>query len=183
MSTKKRVSKEQWLSAALEALLEGNIENVKVEKLARQLNISKSGFYWHFKDRNDLLNEILEFWSREYTEVIAGNKELRKLNPKERLFTIMNVIQDYKLARYDAAMRAWALNDQVAYKAVKNVYKIRNDYIKGVFSELSFKGDDLDMRTRLFVVYHSWELAMYDEASTTKLGKLLKLRLELLTKK
>ena len=47
MSTKKRVMKEQWLSAALEALFEGGIENVKIENLARQLNISKSGFYWH----------------------------------------------------------------------------------------------------------------------------------------
>ncbi len=183
MSIKKRVTKEQWLSAALEALLEGGIENVKVEKLARQLNISKSGFYWHFKNRRDLLKEIIGYWSREYTEVIAGNIELKALNPKERLFKIMQTIQDYSLARYDTAMRAWALSDKEAYKAVKNVYKIRHDYIKGIFSELGFQGDDLEMRTRLFVVYHSWEMAMYDDSSRTNLNKLLKLRLELLTKR
>ena len=51
-----RVSKQNWISAALETLAMSGIESVKVERLAKQLGVAKSGFYWHFKDRNALLS-------------------------------------------------------------------------------------------------------------------------------
>jgi AcrR family transcriptional regulator len=41
------VSKNQWLAKALEALESGGVDGVKIEKLARALGISRSGFYWH----------------------------------------------------------------------------------------------------------------------------------------
>ena len=60
-----RVSKDQWLAAAVTALEQGGVDAVRVERLARALDVSKSGFYWHFKDRADLLLELLEYWEEE----------------------------------------------------------------------------------------------------------------------
>ena len=55
-----RVSKDQWLAAALEELEKGGIEAVRVERLARILNVARSGFYWHFKNRDDLYRHLLD---------------------------------------------------------------------------------------------------------------------------
>ena len=35
------------------------IESVRVEVLARDLGVSKGSFYWHFRDRSELLEKLL----------------------------------------------------------------------------------------------------------------------------
>ena len=66
----KRISKAEWLEQGLEILEKEGIDAVKIERLAKALSTSRSGFYWHFLDRNNLLQEILNYWQYEYTEVV-----------------------------------------------------------------------------------------------------------------
>ena len=49
---------------------EQGIEAVRVELLARDLNVSKGSFYWHFRDRNDLLERLLDDWERSRASVV-----------------------------------------------------------------------------------------------------------------
>ena len=44
------------------------------------------------------------------------------------------------------------------------------------------KGADLEMRTRLFVIYHAWEGLVFKERSAAQAKRLIKLRVELLTR-
>jgi hypothetical protein len=95
----------------------------------------------------------------------------------------METIRDKRLTKYDLAMNSWAkLNSQV-HKAVRKVVKMRLDYLQGIFAELGFEGDELEMRTRLFVCYHSWEETMFPDLSNQKNSKLLKLRYNYLIQK
>ncbi|MBC2710457.1 MAG: TetR/AcrR family transcriptional regulator [Desulfosarcina sp.] len=48
-----------------------------MERLAKQLGISRSGFYWHFKNRQDLLQHLLDYWAREYTGVITDHADMK----------------------------------------------------------------------------------------------------------
>ena len=57
---RKRVSKAEWLAQALEVLAAEGVQGVRVERLARDLGIAKAGFYWHFRDRRDLMQSISE---------------------------------------------------------------------------------------------------------------------------
>ena len=70
----------------------------------------------------------------------------------------------------------------MAAEAVAQVYQMRLAYIREAFRDLGFKGDELEMRTRLYVCYHSWEAAMFGGESGRKLARLQKLRIKLLTK-
>ena len=70
MSTKKArrgVTKAEWLEAGLEFLARGSVTSITVEGLAKHLGIAKSGFYWHFKNRDELLQELLKYWLHEIT--------------------------------------------------------------------------------------------------------------------
>ena len=67
----KRVSKNQWLAKALETLAASGVDAVKIERLAKALGISRSGFYWHFKNRQDLLEHLLAYWVNEYTGTVT----------------------------------------------------------------------------------------------------------------
>ena len=46
-------------------------QGIRVERLARELGIAKSGFYWHFRDREELLGAVIDFWEREYTSTVV----------------------------------------------------------------------------------------------------------------
>ena len=179
----RRVSKAQWLDMALEVLETDGVAGVRIEILAKRLEISKSGFYWHFRDRDQLLKEMLDVWSHEVTGVITENQDLFALAPKNRLIKTAEIILEYDLTRYEISIRQWALQDAVAARAVRKVNRIRLDYIGGAFSELGFTGDDLDMRAMLFACYHSWEAPMFREISRKRRRELIAKRIELLTTK
>ena len=171
-----RVSKAEWLAAALDELERGGIDAVRVERLAKILKVAKSGFYWHFQDRRDLQRELLGYWLHEYTEVVSSNPQLLLGEPKARLEKIMKMIQDHDLARYDLAFRAWAKHDEMAREIVQRVTKVRFDFIRQIFSEMGFEGDELDMRTHLFVGYHIGESAIFPDMSPRKRTRLRKRR-------
>jgi len=172
----KRISKDQWLAKALDTLGSSGVEAVKIERLAKAFGISRSGFYWHFENRQDLLEHLLDYWVRQYTGVVTDNPDVTKLDPKKRLLTTMEMIRDKQLTKYDLAMNSWARLDSHVHKFVKKVIKMRLDYLRGIFSELGFEGDELEMRTRLFVCYHSWEDTTFPDLSSQKHSKLQKLR-------
>ena len=178
-----RISKAQWLDMALEVMETKGVAGVRVEVLAKRLAISKSGFYWHFKNRGHLLKDMLDHWSHEVTEVISANPEILALKPKDRLVRTAEIIIDYQLTRYEIPIRQWALQDTGAARAVKKANRLRLDFVNGAFSELGFKDDDLDMRTMLFACYHTWESSMFREISRKRRRELIAKRIELLTTK
>ena len=179
---RRRISKGEWLAHALEVLSAEGVQGIRIERLARDLKIAKSGFYWHFKDRQELLSEMLSYWTYEFTEVVTQNRELLKTDPKSRLNRIASTIRKNNLAKFDLSMRAWAEHDEMAAEAVQKVYQKRLGYLRAIFSELGFAGDELEMRTFLFVCYHSGESSMYKGVSERKLARLQKLRIDLLTR-
>ncbi len=178
-----RVSKHEWLATALEALEEGGIDAVRVERLAKTLGVAKAGFYWHFKDLRDLRDHLLDYWYQEYTEIVRESPQALSGEPKQRLERIMKMIQDYELNKYDLAMHAWAQHDVLARAVVERVVATRFSFLRKIFAELGFTGDELEMRTMLFVCYQSWETTTFSDLSPRKRARLRKRRLELLTSK
>ena len=177
------ISKAEWLEAGLKVLCEGGISAINVEGLAKSLGIAKAGFYWHFKNRDDLLRQLLDYWLHEITEVASENPQLLALEPKTRLRTLAKMIFEHDLARYEIAFHQWAMQDAGAARAVRKVNRVRLDYVRRAFSELGFTGDDLEMRTMLFVCYESRESSTFREISRKRRRELIAKRIDLLTKK
>ena len=73
---RERLTAADWTEAALEALAQGGLAAVAVEPLAKTLGTTKGSFYWHFADRNALLEATLGLWERRDTDrVIAAVDE------------------------------------------------------------------------------------------------------------
>jgi AcrR family transcriptional regulator len=175
------VSRAEWLQASAKILESHSIVDVKIESLARALNVSKSGFYWHFKNRNELLDHLLEYWLHEVTEVITENPELLELDPVKRLCRTAEIILDYNLVRYDIGIRQWALSNEKVAEVVASVNQKRMDFVGGALQELGFTGEDLEMRTLLFVCYHSCESIMFREIPPERRRQLIEKRVDLIT--
>ena len=59
---------------------------VKVEVIARQLQVSKGSFQWHFKNRIELLEEILQRWENETFWLIEESQ--KEPTPKQQLIKL-----------------------------------------------------------------------------------------------
>lgn len=137
----KDLTRDDWVLAALAAFVDGGIDAVKVERLARALKVSKGSFYWHFSDRPDLLSALLDLWERDFTaQLIANASDLP--TPRERLLAVADEALEANMdgvdvARAEGAFSAWAALDPVAAVRVRTVEAQRIDYLVG---ELSLMG-------------------------------------------
>ena len=48
---------------------------MRIEPLAQALGVTRGGFYWHFKDRQALLDELLDTWERRSTDEVLERVE------------------------------------------------------------------------------------------------------------
>jgi AcrR family transcriptional regulator len=175
------VSRLQWLDAGLDALTRFPVSGIRIEKLARSLGITKAGFYWHFKNREDYIAQLLEHWLHKVTKAIAKNPDILAMEPKERLIATAEIIHDNDLARAEPSIQLLATQDKAIAKVVRKANKIRLEYISNTLEEMGFKGDDLAMRAMLFVAYHSWETTVFHDISSKRRRELIARRVDLLT--
>jgi AcrR family transcriptional regulator len=69
--TERSLGRPDWLRAARRALLKGGVDAVRVTRLAKTLRVTKGSFYWHWKDRGELLEALLREWEDELSEILA----------------------------------------------------------------------------------------------------------------
>ncbi|GAA3671845.1 hypothetical protein GCM10022224_040030 [Nonomuraea antimicrobica] len=81
------MSADDWAKAALTALAEGGLAAVAVEPLAARLGASKGSFYWHFPNRQALVQAALEHWERDTDKITARLGRIP--DPRERLRTLL----------------------------------------------------------------------------------------------
>jgi AcrR family transcriptional regulator len=61
-SKRNYATREDWIKAALGALHKQGPKGLNIQALAGQLNISKTSFYWHFKNKAELLDKLIDLW-------------------------------------------------------------------------------------------------------------------------
>jgi AcrR family transcriptional regulator len=59
---RRTLTRADWIGTAVEALARDGLRAVAVEPLAERLGATKGSFYWHFRDRNALLQAAVEHW-------------------------------------------------------------------------------------------------------------------------
>jgi AcrR family transcriptional regulator len=137
------LTRGDWVLASLAALAEGGIDSVRVERLAKRLNVSKGSFYWHFSDRSDLLSALLDLWEKDFTAQLITNISSLP-TPRARLLAlaeeVLNASNDgVDVAHVEGAFSAWAVLDPVAAARVRAIEAQRIGYL---VSELSLMGAD-----------------------------------------
>jgi AcrR family transcriptional regulator len=124
------LGKHDWLQAARLALLKGGVADVRVERLARDLHVTKGSFYWHFKDREELLELLLREWENELREIVPRLKGRR--GREALLFLVRWLVERARLSEAgivpsDAAMFTWA---SVSPEVARRVNRKEEERIK-----------------------------------------------------
>ena len=146
---------ERWIDAATEVLVNQGIDSVRVDVLAQQLQVTRGSFYWHFRDREDLLRRVLQAWREQTTVQLTLRLERAHVDPREQLRDVISLPirgrAAQRAARIELAIRAWARRDTMARQAVDEADGARLAYISQVFSSLGF--GLAEARWRAFATY------------------------------
>jgi AcrR family transcriptional regulator len=155
------VSRQQWLDTALKVFATDGVEAVRIVSLAKTLHISKSGFYWHFKDRKNLLEDMKEYWIEEFNQNIIAAMSGIDIPPKEKLLEAIRTIREKQGGKFDLAFAAWAQSDASVRVLVDRVTNMRIAFARNLLAELGYTGVELEARVRICVVYFSWSEIMF----------------------
>ena len=180
-SKKARLQRRDWLDVALTALMEDGVGGVAIERLADTLGVTRGSFYHHFKDRDDLLHELLVYWERRWTVEIGEDIAALGLDPEQSLLALSRMIRHRRAAEYDTVFRAWALHDLEARKVVKRVDEYRLGVIRDLFERAGFKGLEAENRARLFLYYEVAEPTLFAKQDQKTRDQLVEYRHRLLT--
>lgn len=153
MPVRKRLSREEWTRAALAVMGEHGVDRVAVEPLAKELGATKGSFYWHFRDRDDLIMAALERWEQEETEgVIAALGAVA--GGTSRLHQLLTAI----VTPADRPDRSVVLAADVGHPAVAEVLtRVTERRIAYVAAQLEAAGlGVVEARRRALVAYTSY---------------------------
>ena len=151
-----QLDRAAWTQAARDTLADEGVTGIRVEVLAKRLHVTKGSFYWHFKDRQDLLAGVLETWKDGRIRDII--KQTRPEPGKEEA-QIFHVIDVYSASRnkkgilIELAMREWARRDAQAAATVEEVDAWRLRCARELFLAIGLPLHEASTRSMLLYAY------------------------------
>lgn len=154
--TRITLDRKAWTQAAIDALAEEGLVGLRVEVLAKRCGVTKGSFYWHFRDRQELLDEVLAQWKEGRIRDAA--KQARTDEGKE-LDQIVRAIELYSSPRnrrgmqIELAVRDWARRDRNAAAVVEEVDLWRLQNAKDLFIAAGMPEAEAASRSLLLYAY------------------------------
>ena len=143
---------EHWIEAATDVLAREGVAGLRVEVLAKQCGVTKGSFYWHFKDKQALLESILERWKEGR---IRDIEKMTSVPPGKEYDQLHYAIEVYGESRnrkgmlIELAVRDWARHDPIAARVVETVDLYRLECTRKLFVATGISNAEAKSRSLL----------------------------------
>jgi AcrR family transcriptional regulator len=143
-----RTPRGEWIRQGLRALAEGGPGAVRIEPLARALGVTRGGFYWHFEDRQALLDGMLDTWERATTEKVAEHLDSEGGDAADKLRRLF-ALTSPAVVRTDLAIRDWARHDPAIAERLRRIDNRRMCQLRALFGALGAGPAEAEARSLL----------------------------------
>ncbi|MCA9569872.1 MAG: TetR/AcrR family transcriptional regulator [Myxococcales bacterium] len=126
--------RDTWIEAGLGTLAAEGVHGVRVERLARDLGVTKGSFYWHFTDRAALLDALLAAWEARATDGVIARLEASGAPPADQLRQLVTLAFAVP-PDLDRSVRAWASRDPRVSAVLAGVDGRRLATLERLFTE------------------------------------------------
>lgn len=156
------MTREDWIAAARSVLEKRGIANVKIDRLSKQMKVTRGSFYFHFTGLKDLHESLLEDWRtcncRPF-EALANPGELRGRNYFDAIASIW-VKEDPFSPRLDLAIREWSKSAKPIAKEMHLADDLRLRLLQQSFIEMGYDEDESLVRARITYMHQIGYYAM-----------------------
>lgn len=145
-----RGSREAWLAAATETLVQSGVEAVRILPLSARLGISRTSFYWFFEDRQDLLTGLIGLWRDGNTGNFVARAGLYSESVVEGLLNVFDCWLTPALfdSGFEFAVRSWALHAPEVAAEVASADAARIAALGAMFIRYGYPPLEADVRAR-----------------------------------
>lgn len=144
-------TKADWLSLAIEALVNEGIDQVKVQVMAKKLGVSRSSFYWFFDSIQDLQDQLLSHWLERNTGPIIERTMRPAATVTKAICNVFECWVDPKLfdPNLDIAVRFWGRRDPKVRSIVGQADDQRVEALSKMFKRYGYEDEDAFIRARI----------------------------------
>ncbi len=145
---------ERWVDAAIDALAKEGMAGLRVELIAKRCGVTKGSFYWHFKDRQALLDAILTRWKEGRIRDIEKTTSVQAGMERDQLqyaIEVYGASRNRKGMSIELAVRDWARHDANAAKIVEEVDLYRLECTRRLFIACGMS--DAEAKSRSLLLY------------------------------
>src|SRR3954447_16274373 len=167
---------ETWIEAGLAEIARTGIEGVRVEVLAKNLGVTKGGFYRRFRDRAALLEGMLQSWSTGRIAAIEKQTSLDGATARERLRALVALYSERMNTEgmaVELAIRQWARSDQAAATAVASVDAARLQNVGQLYRAAGLAAEEADAQAFLFYCFIFGQSLLFLERGPRKRAQLI----------
>jgi AcrR family transcriptional regulator len=145
-----RGSAQAWLDAAYDVLVESGMDAIRIVPLAKRLKLSRTSFYWFFKDRDALLAALLERWRAQNTQNLVSQCEAYAESITEAIFNVFDCWLDATLfdSGLEFAVRSWAQQSPRVAAAIGAADATRIAALTELFIRFGFAPHAANVRAR-----------------------------------
>lgn len=144
-----RLSVEDWLEAGYSVLAEEGVRGLKVDRLCRQVGVTRGSFYWHFDDMDSYRTALVESWNTFLEKDRESLAELDALPPRERLSAMMTALTSPRHWMLERAMREWARTDPAAAANVRAADRRLLRSVTRAYTDYGFRPAEAKLRAEL----------------------------------
>ena len=142
------LSAGDWEQQALILIAEKGIRAVAVESLARRMGVTKGSFYWHFNNRESLLEQSLIRWEKHDATNLQTSLSAIE-DPRERLRSFFRRTGREKLTHNVYSSLCTASDHPQVEPLLERVAERRMKHIEKAFEEIGFDPTEASHRARL----------------------------------
>src|ERR1700749_1275692 len=147
---------EGWIKAGFAELARSGIEGVRVEVLAKNLGVTKGGFYRRFRDRAALLADMLTGWSAGRIAAIEQPASLDGEPARDRLKALIRLYSERTNTEgmvIELAIRQWARSDEATAQAVARVDAARLKNVAPLYRATGLDAEAAEAQAFLFYCF------------------------------
>lgn len=145
-----RGSREGWLEAAYAMLVSEGIDAVKILPLAERLGLSRTSFYWFFRNRDELLAALADMWEARTTAPLTAAAQAYAETETEAMLNVIGCFLAPETfdAKLEFAMRGWGLKDPEIEGRILAADRARLAALDAMLERWGHAPQDADVRAR-----------------------------------
>ena len=172
---------DAWIEAGFKEIARSGVEGVRVEVLAKNLGVTKGGFYRRFRDRAALLDGMLQNWSAGRIAAIEQQTSLDGATARDRLRALIRLYSERMNTEgmaVELAIRQWARSDKAAATAVASVDAARLNNVGQLYRATGLMPEQADAQAFLFYCFIFGQSLLFLERGPRKRAQLIAMSAE-----
>ena len=143
------LTRDDWISGAWDMLGENGLDGVRVEPLARRLGVTKGSFYWHFKDRQQLVEALLDRWFLIWDDQMSPRME-QAADPADRVWALFESVVGRVTRGQTVSLRMLSHSDADVARRIEERDAQRLAFLMEQLVAIGFSSDEARVRGQVY---------------------------------